>query len=188
MRLNKEFFIMKKNSKIIQERNLKKHTVIISLLFFNFFVFSESIISGFGIFYHLPYDEALVQIEKDGFVITEKTDFRDTNTDRKIIRVDSFEYDYLPYKNGTFCFDRDIDGKYYFTISEGDVDTDKIDNDMEYAAKFSLFLEQCKKKYIMQLDETEYSQLVGFRGDNGGYIILSISEKLHIAYFPKSPN
>lgn len=34
----------------------------------------------------------------------------------------------------------------------------------------------------MQLDETEYSQLVGFRGDNGGYIILSISEKLHIAY------
>lgn len=166
---------------------MRKLLITFLLLFLPISVFSESIISGFGIFYHLPYDEAVIQIQKDGFKISEKSDFRDTNTDRKIIRVDSFEYDNITYLNGTFSFDRDIDGKYYFTIAEGDVDTDKIDNDLDYAAKFSVFLDSCRKKYIMQTDETEYSQLIGFKGDNGGYIILSVSEKLHIAYFPKAP-
>lgn len=167
--------------------NLKKSATFFMQFFIFSMVFSESIISGFGIFYHLPYDEALNQIQKDGFVISEKKDFRDTNTDRKLIRVKSFDYDGLPYKNGTFSFDRDIDGKYYFTIAEGDVDTDKIDTDLEYTAKFSVFLQRCQATYTMETGETEYSQLIGFRGNNGGVIILSVSENLHIAYFPKAP-
>ena len=165
---------------------MKRYTIILLLLFFPTIVFSESIISGFGIFYHLPYNDAVLQIEKDGFVIIEKTDYRDTNTDRKVVKVASFEYDNLPYKNGTFCFDRDIDGKYYFSLSEGDIDTDLIDNNLEYAAKFSVFLQECNKKYIMSKEQYDDVQLVGYKGNNGGYILLAISDKLHIIYSPKA--
>lgn len=150
-------------------------------------IYAESIISGFGIFYHLPYEEALKQIEADGFIISEKTEYRDTNTDRKIIKVKSFDYDDMPYKYGSFCFDRDIDGKYYFSLSEGDIDTDKIDNNLEYAAKFSVFLQECNRKYIMSTEQYDDVQLVGYKGNNGGYILLAISDKLHIIYSPKAP-
>lgn len=149
-------------------------------------VFGDSIITGFDLFYKLPYDEGLKQIKSDGFVILKESVRRDTNTDRKTIEVSSFEYDGLPYKNGIFSFDRDLDGKYYFTIAEGDVDTDKIDYDIEYAAKFKVFLDECKRKYTMKQGINSEMQLIGFNGDNGGYIILSITEKLHVAYFPKA--
>lgn len=166
---------------------MKRYTIIFLFLFIPTIVFSDPIINGFGIFYHLPYKDALSQIEKDGFTITEKTDYRDTNTDRKIVRVDSFEYDNLPYKNGTFCFDRDVDGKYYFSLSEGDIDTDKIDNNLEYAAKFSVFLQECNTKYIMNTEQYDDVQLIGYKGINGGYILLAVSDKLHIIYSPKAP-
>ncbi len=164
-----------------------KKLFFIFLCFPVYIAFSDSIISGFGIFYRLSYDEALKQIKKDNFTILEETFRRDTNTDRKMIKVDSFEYDGLPYKNGTFSFDREMDGQYYFSISEGDVDTDKIDKSLEYAAKFSVFLSECKNKYVMQTEESSNGQLIGFWAENNGCIILSISEKLHIAYFPKAP-
>ena len=165
-----------------------KPLIVFIFLFTNImFLNAEPIISGFGIFYHLPYNDALSQIEKDGFTITEKTDYRDTNTDRKIIKVDSFEYDNLPYKNGTFSFDRDADGKYYFSLSEGDIDTDKIDNNLEYAAKFSVFLQECNKMYIMNTEQYDDVQLIGYKGTNGGYILLAVSDKLHIIYSPKAP-
>lgn len=165
----------------------KKILISIICIFLSIEIFSESIISGFGIFYKTPYEEGLKQIEEDGLIILKQTNRRDSNTDRKIIEVDSFEYEYLPYKSGTFCFDRDIDGKYYFTIAEGDVDTDKIDSDLEYASKFHLFLEESKRKYILEQEDYSDMQLIGFKGDNEGYILLSITEKLHIMYFPKAP-
>ena len=165
----------------------KLFVILVLLLFQLGFANAEQIISGFGLFYKTSYDSALKQLESDGFKILKESVRKDTNTDRKIIEVSSFDYDGLPYKNGIFNFDRGMDGGYYFTISEGDVDTDKIDANMEYAIKFHIFLESCKEKYSMKKEETSYSQLIGFRAENNGYIILSISEKLHIAYFPKEP-
>lgn len=164
-----------------------KRLIIVLLIFSNYYLFASPIISGFGLFYKLSYDKALKQIKSDGFVISKEYSRRDTNTDRKLIDIENFEYDGIPYVKGTFSFDRDLDGEYYFTIAEGDVDTVKIDEDLDYAAKFYVFLEQCKEKYIMTTEEYPDKQLVGFKGDNDGYIILEITEKLHIAYFPKSP-
>ena len=162
-------------------------TTLFSIFFISSFIFSEPIISGFGLFYKTEYSEGLKQIKEDGFTVTEESVFKDTNTDRKLIRVDSFEYDGLPYKNGTFCFDRSIDGKYYFTLSEGDVDTEKIDSDLDYAAKFSVFLQTCNQKYNMTTETYDDVQLIGYKGNNGGYILLAVSEKLHIMYSPKAP-
>lgn len=162
-------------------------TTLFSIFFISSFIFSEPIISGFGLFYKTEYTDGLKQIKKDNFKIIEESVFKDTNTDRKIIKVDSFEYDGLPYKNGTFNFDRSIDGKYYFSLSEGDVDTDKIDNDLDYAAKFSVFLQTCNKKYFMTTEDYDDVHLIGYKGSNGGYILLAVSEKLHIIYSPKAP-
>lgn len=158
--------------------------ILVYILNFNF-IFADPIVSGFGIFYKTSYEDGINQIKEDGFNILEEEIFRNTNTDRKLIKVSEFEYDHIPYKNGTFCFDRDSDGKYYFTIAEGDVNTNKIDNDLDYAAWFFVFLKTCKEKYIMESEQTSYSKLIGFVGDNKGMIILSISDDLHISYHPK---
>ena len=150
-------------------------------------IIAEPIISGFGIFYKTPYEEGLKQIRDDGFKITEETVRRDTNTDRKMIKVGPFEYDGIPYLNGTFSFDRDIDGKYYFSLAEGVADLNKIEKDTDYAAQYMVFLKMCNKMYSVSTEKHDDVSLVGYRGDNDGYILLVFSDHLLIIYSPKRP-
>ena len=165
----------------------KKSILLIIFILIVNSCFAESIISGFGIFYKTKYEEGLKQLKADGFKITEETVRRDTNTDRKVIKVGAFEYDGIPYLNGTFSFDRNIDGKYYFSLAEGVADLNKIEKDVNYKAQYSVFLKQCNKKYSVSTEEHDDVSLVGYKGDNGGYILLVFSDHLLIMYCPKEP-
>lgn len=165
----------------------KKLLLFIISIIISYSNFAEPIISGFGLFYKTSYEEGLKQLKSDGFTIIEETVRRDTNTDRKIIKVSSFEYDGIPYLNGTFSFDRNIDGKYYFTVAEGTADLYKIEKDIEYTAKYNVFLRICNKKYSVSTENYDDVSLIGYKGDNGGYILLAFSDHLLIIYSPKEP-
>lgn len=168
---------------------MKNKRILTILIIFSIYsiinIYAEPIISGFGIFYKTPYEEGLRQIKADGFKISEETIRKDTNTDRKVIKVDSFEYDGIPYLNGTFSFDRHSDGKYYFSLAEGTADLNKIEKDVDYAAKYKVFLKMCNEKYYSSTEQYDDVSLLGYRGDNGGYILLAFSDHLLVIYSPK---
>ncbi len=169
-------------------KNKKTITILIVFTIFSIInTYAESIISGFGIFYKTPYEEGVMQIKADGFKITEETVRRDTNTDRKVIKVGAFEFDGIPYINGTFSFDRHSDGKYYFSLAEGTADLNKIEKDHDYAAKYMVFLKSCNEKYTVSTEKYDDVSLIGYRGDNGGYILLAFSDHLLVMYSPKEP-
>ena len=168
----------------MRKRLIFLFTISIMISYLNF---AEPIISGFGLFYKTSYEEGLKQLKSDGFTIIEETVRRDTNTDRKIIKVSSFEYEGIPYLTGTFSFDRNTDGKYYFTLAEGIADLDKIEKDIEYTAKYNVFLKMCNKKYSVSEENYDDLSLIGFKGDNGGYILIAFSDHLLIIYSPKEP-
>lgn len=167
---------------------MKKYFFIFfAQIFISYSVFSESIVSAFGIYYKTPYEKGIEQIKKDGFTITKIEDYKDSDCDRKYVKVSAFDYDGLPFSSGTFTFERDIDGKYYLFLSEGYVDTNKIDNNPKYADGFGLYLTKLKNRYEMNVSEDYDKTFVLFEGTNGGCILLVIMQDgLFISYQPKA--
>ena len=154
----------------------KKNFIFLIQLLICFSVFPENIVNAFGIYYRTPYDKGIEQIKKDGFTITKIEDYKDTDSDRKYVKVSAFDYDGLPYSSGTFTFERDIDGTYYLFLSEGCVDTNKIDSIPKYTDSFALYLTKLKNRYEMSVSKVYDKTLVLFEGTNGGCILLAIMQ------------
>ena len=76
---------------------MKKLLLFLLILLCSVNVFSDPIVSGLGVFYKTPYEEALTQLKKEGFEIDEIKNFKDESKDEIMISTVPFTFENMNF-------------------------------------------------------------------------------------------
>lgn len=145
---------------------MKKLSLFLLILLCSVYVFSDPIVSGLGVFYKTPYEEALTQLKKEGFEVEKTVNQKDESKDEIIIITAPFTFENIKFDVGSFSFTKDNDGVYKFTMALA------ITSDLN-----SPYYEQYYQKLSTKYEKVRLSDsLVGFSGDNSGTILFAIAE------------
>lgn len=153
---------------------MKKLSLFLLILLCSVNVFSDPIVSGLGVFYKTPYEEALTQLKKEGFEVNETKNFKDESKDEIMISTAPFTLENMNFNQGAFTFKKDSDGVYKFTTAMA------ISFDLN-----SPYYEQYYQKLSTKYRKIKLSDADCFLGDNSGKIVFSVENHvLIIAYMP----
>ena len=177
---------------------MKKLSLFLLILLCSVNVFSIQVVSGLGIFYKTPYEEALKQLKEEGFEIEKTENIKDESQDVICVHLRPFVYREIPFSYGKLTFAKGDDGRYKFLMAEvgcetpNEVTMDKIIAYGNLLAKMYKtvnwdkdFFERVKKSY-------DKKGVAHFCGDNNksfisfGYVV-KLSAFI-ISYYPTTSN
>lgn len=164
---------------------MKKLSLFLLILLCSVNIFSTPIVSGLGFFYKTPYEEALKQLEDEGFKIKKIENIKDESRDIMNVYLHPFVFNNISFLSGKLEFHKDIDCKYKFCIASCTPNLPKeIDKIMGYVWKL---YDTYEDKYLGNGKRS-------FSGDNMGHIFLlgddvlgTNPKNVQIVYIPQSP-
>lgn len=162
------------------------------------FFSKNPIVSGLGIFYKTPYEEALKQLKEEGFEIEKTENKKDESQDVIYVFLRPFIYREIPFSYGALTFAKGDDGRYKFCLavaSCANLNKEIMDKIIAYGNLLNVmygpttwydsFFELAEKSYDKKED-------VYFFGNNyKSYIKFDYDAKISlftIGYFPKELN
>lgn len=177
---------------------MKKLSLFLLILLCSVDVFSENpIVSGLGIFYKTPYEEALKQLKEEGFEIEKTENKKDESQDVIYVFLRPFIYREIPFSYGALTFAKGDDGRYKFFLAVAgctNLNEEIMDKIIAYGNLLNVmysstwsdsFFEMGKKIY----DKKNYAY---FSGNNyKSYIRFDYDAKISaftISYAPKEVN
>ncbi len=172
---------------------MKKLSLFLLILLCSVNVFSIQVVSGLGIFYKTPYEEALKQLKDEGFEIEKIENKKDESQDVIYVYLRPFVYREIPFSYGALTFMKGDEGRYKFCLAVAGVSPNEVIEDKIIAYGNLLagmyktvnwskdFFEQVKKS-------SDKEGIALFCGDNKrSYISLDYDAKktaFLIGYFP----
>lgn len=177
---------------------MKKLSLFLLILLCSVNVFSIQVVSGLGIFYKTPYEEALKQLKEEGFEIEKTENIKDESQDVICVHLRPFVYREIPFSYGKLTFAKGDDGRYKFLMADAgcanpnEVTRDKIIAYGDLLKGMYKSLQWSKKFFENAEESSDKKSNAFFCGDNTkSYISFSYVATLSafiISYIPTTSN